>query len=66
MISSDSEDDVPLRKRRKSSHTEPEYVSSGEEPAVKPIAEDLGNYELEDEDVPMPDVEIPIAADPAN
>ena len=66
MISSDSGDDVPLGKCRKTTHQDPEYVSSGEERTAQPIGEDLGNYELEDEDVSMPDVEVPIVADPAN
>ncbi|KAJ6451425.1 hypothetical protein C8R45DRAFT_946218 [Mycena sanguinolenta] len=31
-----------------------------------PVVEDMGNYELEDEDVLMPDAEVPIVDDPAN
>ncbi|KAJ6458722.1 hypothetical protein C8R45DRAFT_1109835 [Mycena sanguinolenta] len=66
VISSDSEDDVPLGKRRKTLRQETDYVSSGEESGGRTMVDDMGNYELDDEDVLMPDAQIPIADNPAN
>ncbi|KAJ6483229.1 hypothetical protein C8R45DRAFT_1099513 [Mycena sanguinolenta] len=68
VISSDSEGDVPLKKCRKTVPRSYVHVSSDEEEVTGSVsaAEDMGNYELEDEDVPMADVEVPIIDDPAN
>ncbi|KAJ6481696.1 hypothetical protein C8R45DRAFT_1100125 [Mycena sanguinolenta] len=68
VISSDSEDDVPLGKHRKTASRSYVHVSSGEDEDADsvPAVDDMGNYELEDEDDLMGDDEAPIANDPAN
>ncbi|KAJ6451552.1 hypothetical protein C8R45DRAFT_946106 [Mycena sanguinolenta] len=68
VISSDSEDNVPLGKRRKTASHSYVHVSSGEDENADsvPAVDDMGNYELEDKDVLMGDDEAPIADDPAN
>ncbi|KAJ6495487.1 hypothetical protein C8R45DRAFT_927397 [Mycena sanguinolenta] len=68
VISSDSEGDVPSKKCRKTASRSYVHVLSDEEEATDSVSvvEDMGNYELEDEDIPMPDVEVPIIDDPAN
>ncbi|KAJ6506736.1 hypothetical protein C8R45DRAFT_922909 [Mycena sanguinolenta] len=68
VISSDSEDDVPLGKRRKTASQSYVHVTSDEEEIAGSVSavEDMGNYKLEDEDFRMTDAEVPIADDPAN
>ncbi|KAJ6506906.1 hypothetical protein C8R45DRAFT_923065 [Mycena sanguinolenta] len=68
VISSDLEGDVPLRKRRKTASHSYVHISSDEDEVADsvPAVEDMGNYELGDEDVSMPDAEVPIIDDPAN